>query len=193
MEKLNHTSMTQAPLVVMDHSGLWKSFQPRNATFPFFYLVGSEMIRVALRWLEEAALGGFQPFQKSCSKEIGVDWGEKRNWKRRCAQRSPWPHRVSKGSQIESPKKLNIKCFSFLRFAVYHLGDFNQCLNKEFTFRDISQWWTLIKSFSSWHFHPLLSWFLFLRSFLRNPEKWVKKIRSPSPNIYNKIIKYEDR
>lgn len=70
LEKLNHTSMTQAPLVVLDHSRLWKKLlaDKRHISFFFFffYLLGSETIEV----MEEAALGGFQSFQKRFSKGV---------------------------------------------------------------------------------------------------------------------------
>lgn len=61
-----------------------KSFQLINATFPltfifyFSHLLSSEMTTVVLRWLKEAALGGFHPFQKVFSKGIRRRLREKR-------------------------------------------------------------------------------------------------------------------
>lgn len=61
-----------------------KSFQPINATFPLFiyfffsHLLSSEMTTAVLRWLKEAALGGFHPFQKVFSKGIRRRMREKR-------------------------------------------------------------------------------------------------------------------
>lgn len=138
LEKLNHTSVTPAPFMVLDHSALSKKLSAHKRHLSFL----SPGFRDDRRSIEVNG-GGSAGMISAISKKFfwrkcSIDWEKKKKLKTSCAQRSPWPHRVSERNQIESPKKLNIKCFSLLRFAVYHLGDFNQHLNKEFAFKDIS-------------------------------------------------------
>lgn len=68
LEKLNHTSVTPAPFMVLDHSALSKKLSAHKRHLSFLS-PGFRDDRRSIEVTGEAALGWFQPFLKSFSKE----------------------------------------------------------------------------------------------------------------------------
>lgn len=120
-----------------------KSFQPINATSPF-YLLGSERTSVVLRWGDwwRQCWVDVSHFKKVFLKEYGVHWEEKRNWKHLVLKDHRNLPELTSPSARETKSKvqrsLTWKVFHLSHLSVYHLGDFNQHIKKEFTFKDIS-------------------------------------------------------